>query len=155
MFSRRLLTALVLTTAAAEQARADDPADKVEALAEQLTHPNFRVRQQAAVRLGAMGPDAKAAVPALVRRVGDSRTGLMGLDVTPVDTSRLAALIALKKIAPDKVEEALEGAAKSKLLLVRAWAVNTLKRLKNPPPPGTPPAEPKRFREPGKLKTGG
>ena len=59
------------------------------------------------------------------------------MDGTPYDDiaegecqgSKPAALAALKKLAPEKVEEALLEATKSKSLEVRRWALDRLNEL--------------------------
>src|SRR5690242_8537777 len=96
--------ALIVASLSVVPARADDEkADKVNRMVELLGSPNFVVRRDAANALGAMGADAKAAVPALKKRIADGQLARLGLSVfTPVDASRSAALAALAKIAPDE-----------------------------------------------------
>jgi HEAT repeat protein len=125
-----LLLALPFPALACAQTGDDKPSEKVQSLINQLTNRNPETRRQAAVTLGQLGDEAKAAVPALVRRVGDNQASRKAQVVAYVDASRLAALAALQKIAPDRVREALDGAARSRIIQVRAWAVRTLKAMK-------------------------
>jgi HEAT repeat protein len=111
-------------------ARAQAGGEKVQSLINQLTSKNPETRRQAAVALGQLGDAAQEAVPALVRRVGDNQASRKAQVVAYVDASRLAALAALQKIAPDRVREALEGASRSRNVQVRAWAVRVLKEMK-------------------------
>jgi HEAT repeat protein len=122
--------ALALSPPAGAQAGDDRPSEKVQALINQLTSKNAEARRQAAVALGQLGDEARAAVPALIRRVGDGQSARKAQVVAYVDASRLAALATLQKLAPDRVREALEGAARSRVTQVRVWAVRTLKAMK-------------------------
>src|SRR5262249_19001344 len=79
---------------------------------------------------------AKTAVPALADRVADDVWYISGYSNVPSDPEaggKAAALAALKELAPDKVKEALERAAKSKDEHVRKWAADQLKGLKDQP----------------------
>jgi HEAT repeat protein len=105
------------------------PSEKVQKLIDALQSRNADVRQRAAEALGKLGEEALPAVPALIRRVGDNQFSQKGLVRAYVDGSRIAALLALKKLAPDRVKEALQKAARSRNTLVRLWAGATLKRL--------------------------
>ena len=73
-----------------------------------------------------MGADAKGAVPALIQRVADDVWGSQGnavnTDNAQGNTSKDAALKALKQLAPDRVEEALIGGMKSTNPRTRKWA---------------------------------
>jgi HEAT repeat protein len=126
LYGLALWSALVLPALA----RAQEGGEKVQSLVKQLTSRNPETRRQAAVALGQLGDGAQEAVLALIRRVGDNQASRKAQVAAYVDASRLAALAALHKIAPDRVREALEGAARSRNAQVRAWAVRTLKNMK-------------------------
>jgi HEAT repeat protein len=109
--------------------------EAVPALIEQLKDRDATVRRAAADTLGKL--EAKEAVPALIQRVADDvwvqHPGLATFaDNTPYDGikdrrgSKDRALQVLAKLAPDKVEEALLLALKSKTYQVRAWAAREL-----------------------------
>jgi von Willebrand factor type A domain-containing protein len=134
---------------------------QIDTLIANLKSNSPETRRAAAVSLGELGDAAKPAVPAMIERIGDLRGTLAGTQMMTVDESRIAAVVALKRIAPDKVEEALQGAAQSRDLPLRLFAVKLLKDLKsgsgskgdgkeaNSPPP-------KRFAEPaGRFKESG
>jgi HEAT repeat protein len=115
-----------------QAARADEETDsKVAKLADQLSSNNWKVRRNAATALGKMGKDAKAAVPALKDRIGDGLNGVIGLYTpSPIDESRIAALLALSEIAPKEVLPALQTAAnESPSLYVRVWAAKQYKAI--------------------------
>jgi hypothetical protein len=98
----------------------------VQALIEQLKDPDADVRRAAATSLGKMGANAKGAVPALIQRVADDVWGTQGnsvnTDNAQGNTSKDAALEALKQLAPDRVEEALLEGMKSTSPGTRKWA---------------------------------
>jgi tetratricopeptide (TPR) repeat protein len=86
----------------------------VQALIEQLKDADADARHAAATSLGRMGVNAKGAVPALIQRVADDvwesrgkENWLLNADKYQGNTSKDAALKALKQLAPDRVEEAL------------------------------------------------
>jgi hypothetical protein len=89
------------------------------------------IRRTSAECLGELGDKAKDAIPALVERVADDvghgNSFTFNGDIN--GCCKAAALVALKKIAPDKVQEALLKARKSKSDLVRAWATEQLADL--------------------------
>jgi HEAT repeat protein len=109
----------------------------VKALAEALQDEAWQVRQTAANSLGKLGAKAKGAVPALVKRVADDRYAWdyspgplhwnKPPDIQGVDKD--AALAALKALAPEKVEQALLDASKSKDPKIRRWALDRLNEL--------------------------
>jgi HEAT repeats len=106
---------------------------RVKALVEQLQDEDWLARVAAANSLGKMGTKAKGAVPALIKRVADERYG-MTYGVLPYNhrhngNDKNAALAALKAIAPEKVEQALIEATKSKNLNVKRWAGDRLGEL--------------------------
>jgi HEAT repeat protein len=86
------------------------------------------IRRAAAECLGNLGEKAKDAVPALFERVADDVGYANSFDYNGDSNGccKAAALDALKKLAPDKVQEALLKARKSKNDLVRAWATERL-----------------------------
>jgi HEAT repeat protein len=102
----------------------------VQALIEQLTDTDADVRHAAAESLGKMGARAKGAVPAIVSRIADDLWGSQGQPVNKDNatgnTSKDAALKALKQLAPDRVEEALLAAMKSKNSKTKQWATTQL-----------------------------
>jgi HEAT repeat protein len=121
---------LALPALACSQSGDEKPSEKVQGLIDQLKSKNPETRRQAAVTLGQLGDEGRAAVPALIRRVGDSQFARKAQVLAYVDASRLAALASLQKLAPDRVREALEGAARSRVAQVRVWAVRVLKEMK-------------------------
>jgi hypothetical protein len=102
----------------------------VQALIGQLKDADADARHAAATSLGKMGANAKAAVPALIQRVADDVWGSQGnvanIDNAQGNTSKDAALAALKQLAPDKVEEALIEGMKSTSPRTRQWASTQL-----------------------------
>jgi hypothetical protein len=102
----------------------------VKALMEQLSDTDADVRHAAAESLVKMGARAKGAVPALVNRVADdlwgSKDSPVNVDNATGNTSKDAALKALKQLAPDRVEEALVAATKSKNVKTKQWATTQL-----------------------------
>src|SRR5262249_39352045 len=103
----------------------------VEALIAGLTDENANVRHQAAIALGKMGAAAKTAIPALVQRVADDvwSTGGVQADNSSGNSSQDASVWALQQLAPDKVEDALIAATKSKNKTVKQWAAMRLADL--------------------------
>jgi HEAT repeat protein len=106
--------------------------EAVPVLIEQLKDRDATVRRAAADTLGKL--EAKEAVPALIQRVADDlwvqHPGIATFaDNTPYDGikdrrgSKDRALQVLAKLAPDKVEEALLLAMKSKSPAVQVWAI--------------------------------
>jgi hypothetical protein len=101
----------------------------VQALIEQLEDADADARHAAATSLGKMGVNAKGAVPALIQRVADDVWGTQGegvrvavnTDNASGNTSKDAALKALKQLAPDRVEEVLIKGTKSTNPRTRAW----------------------------------
>jgi HEAT repeat protein len=69
-------------------------------------------------------------VPALIERIADDRWGSVGdpvnTDNSTGNTSKDAALKALRQLAPEKVEEALVRATSSKNAKTRTWATSQL-----------------------------
>jgi HEAT repeat protein len=104
---------------------------QVQALVKQLKDETAEVRGAAAESLGALGPDAKAAVPALVERVQDDVWSISGFsrDNSSGNTSKDAAVAALLTIAPDEVEAALVRATESRNERVKMWATAKLGTL--------------------------
>lgn len=86
------------------------------------------IRRSAAECLGQLGNKANDAIPALVERVADDVGYQNSFDYNGDGNGccKAAALDALKKLAPNKVQEALLKARKSKNDLVRAWATERL-----------------------------
>jgi hypothetical protein len=113
------------------------PSALVQALIEQLKDRDGKVRRTAADTLGKLG--AKEAVPALIQRVADDvwlerPFGTLLGDSSPYDGmpergSKDRALQVLIKLAPDRVEEALLLAMKSKKPEVKAWALAEIGKL--------------------------
>ena len=97
---------------------------RIATLVRQLKDDDAGVRHSAAVALGNLGVEAISAVPALVERIQDDVWTVGGItqDNASGNTSKDAALAALKKLAKDKVEGALMVASESKNKTVRAWA---------------------------------
>jgi hypothetical protein len=93
----------------------------VRALLAALEDRDVTKREMAARSLKSLG--AREAVPALVRRVADDR---WEKDSRGTDSSKEAALEALKALAPGEVAEALRAASRSKNAAVRAWATGKL-----------------------------
>ena len=104
----------------------------VPALIETLRDKMAGVRHQAAVSLGRLGTKAGPAVPALIDRIADDvwTTGFDTQDNLSGNTSKDAALSALRRLSPERSEEALLRAAISKNWTVRFWAADNL--LLNP-----------------------
>jgi HEAT repeat protein len=117
------------TLADSPRGKSGKPGEKVQKLIDALQSRNSSVRQQAAEALGKLGEEALPATPALIRRIGDGNFSQKGPVRAYVDASRMAALVALKKLAPDRVKEALQGAARSRITQVRIWANKTLQRM--------------------------
>ena len=113
-------------TAKSDAAANGDVPPAVLALIEQLNDDDADVRYAAAESLGKLGPKASAAVPALMKRLADDRWGSgskpVNTDNARGNTSKDAALKALRQLAPDKVEAALVEAMKSKSAKTKAWA---------------------------------
>jgi HEAT repeat protein len=101
---------------------------RVAALVKRLKDEEAGVRHAAAAALGGLGSEAAPAVPALVERVRDDvwSGGGISQDNAPGNTSKDAALAALKKLAKEKVEAALVAASESGNPKVKAWAVERL-----------------------------
>ncbi len=111
----------------------DDPAPidpTVQALIDGLSDTDGTVRRASAEGLRQRGD--QAAVPALVKRVADdtwiAKPRFRGTNGggDPEAGGKTAALEALRKLAPDKVPEALRQAQRSKNSSVRAWATQEL-----------------------------
>ena len=109
---------LFLVTANASEYDPSDeapPPAEVQELIAKLTNQSSRVRKEAAETLGRMGSKARAAVPALKRRVadhqGELKNALAASFINFMDDSRPAALKALRDIAPEEVPVALAGRA--------------------------------------------
>jgi Mg-chelatase subunit ChlD len=114
-----------------EEEKPEEPADlppRVKALIEALQDADADVRQRAAESLGKLGAKAKGAVPALVKRVADARYGKF-LSGSFQGHDKDAAVAALKRIAPEKVEQALIDATKAKDPAIRSWANKRLGEL--------------------------
>jgi HEAT repeat protein len=100
------------------------PSDAVvRLLIEQLSDEDGRIRQDAANSLAGLGEKARPAVPALVERVADALWENPGYEN---NLSKDAALAALKKLGPDRFEEALLAAAKSQNPNIKNWAIRRL-----------------------------
>jgi HEAT repeat protein len=116
--------------AESEPATSGDLPPAVKALVAQLSDEDANVRHAAAQSLGKMGAKAKGAVPGLMKRLADDLWGSadnsVHQDNATGNTSKDAALKALKQIAPEKVEEGLTAALKSKNAKVRSWAATAL-----------------------------
>jgi HEAT repeat protein len=114
----------------------------VQALIEQLKDADADARHAAATSLGKMGANAKGAMPALIQRVADDVWGSQGnsvnTDNAQGNTSKDAALKALKQLAPDRVEEALIEGMKSTSPRTRQWASAQLAANPEPKPSPTP-----------------
>jgi HEAT repeat protein len=104
----------------------------VQALIEGLGDTDGAVRRQSAE--GLLQRRAKAAVPALIKRVADGvwieKKRFAGTDNSsdPIAGGKEAALHALRQLAPDQVTDALRNAQTSKNAHVRAWATQELSR---------------------------
>jgi hypothetical protein len=98
----------------------------VKLLVVSLTDSNGNVRKEAAQALGELGAKARGAVPALMRRVADDKMDL--------SDEKDATLQALTKLAPERVEEALTDAAKSKNSYIKRWAIGKLTELEKANP---------------------
>jgi tRNA A-37 threonylcarbamoyl transferase component Bud32 len=103
----------------------------VQVLVEGLNDEDGKVRRTSAESLGVMGARARGAVPALARRVADDVWigGVFAHTADPHGGGKAAALEALKKLAPERVEGALLLAMKSKNPAVKSWATTELGRL--------------------------
>jgi Mg-chelatase subunit ChlD len=117
----------------ADKARQEDApklAPAVQALVDGLTDKEGAVRRTSAESLGKMGARARGAVPALARRVADDVWigGVFANTADPHGGGKAAALEALKKLAPDRVEETLLLAMRSKNPAVKSWATTELGR---------------------------
>jgi serine/threonine protein kinase len=101
---------------------------RVAALVKQLTDKDANVRHAAAIALGNLGDEARPAVPALIDRIKDDVWSVSGIsqDNATGNTSKDAALAALMKLSPDKVDDAVFAATKSKNQKVKAWAMAQL-----------------------------
>jgi HEAT repeat protein len=119
----------------------------VAALAAALTDSDGRVRRRAADALARIGDKSDVAVEALVKRVGDNtwdprpkeRVEYPEDDPPAYDDvkdwgSKHHALQALRKLAPDRAEEALTLALRAKDPGVRKWAANELAQEKGKDP---------------------
>jgi HEAT repeat protein len=113
--------------------RDDELAILIKELANDLKENDLKerrgaIRRTAAECLGQLGEKAQDAVPALFERVADDVGYANSFDYNGDSNGccKAAALDALKKLAPDKVQEALLKARKSKNDLVRAWATERL-----------------------------
>jgi WD40 repeat protein/tRNA A-37 threonylcarbamoyl transferase component Bud32 len=150
--------AAVRLTAARDLANYKHPA-AVAALGEALSDKDARVRRAAAHGLRKL--EDKSAVPYLMKRLADDVWGktsrsaqllLPGSKIEPPpfenwekgpnQGTRYAALDALKELAPEKVTEALQAAAKSTNLDVQKWANRELSKAA-PAPQGKPPKSPR------------
>jgi hypothetical protein len=104
-----------------------EPSPLVKALIENLKDKDGAVRQEAAESLRKLRPQARPAVPALIKRVADDLSQNDSRLVNKyLDKSKIAALTALKELAPDKVAEALCGALQSKNQQIKTWAAEEL-----------------------------
>ncbi|MBI1915192.1 MAG: HEAT repeat domain-containing protein [Planctomycetes bacterium] len=117
---RKLLTDAepAVRKAALETLTKKGGAEAVKLWSDALNDAQPAIRQDAAYRLQQLGD--RSAVPALSKRVAD--------DTPDVDYSggKLAALGALRQLAPDKATDALLEALRSKNDSVRAWACQNL-----------------------------
>jgi Mg-chelatase subunit ChlD len=117
-----------------------DPA--VQALVDQLSDKELAARREAALGLKGLGD--KAAAPALMKRVADDVWTYFNQftgDHSVETSSKLAALDALKALAPEKVVPALAAATRSKEPRVRAWAADQLGKAAGPPAEDAAPDE--------------
>jgi HEAT repeat protein len=133
----------VRAIAARSLARSRPPA--AAALAEALSDPDVGVRSQAALSLRALGDPslppalvketAKAAAPALVRRIADGQwhedDRWSYLSGNRELSSKAAAVDALRLLDKDRVSEALIGALQSAKEEVRYWACTEVASLKD------------------------
>jgi Mg-chelatase subunit ChlD len=110
----------------------------VQALIEQLNDEHADVRWAAAQSLGKLGASAKDAVPALMKRIADDvwggqADGAIGNkdNSSSGNTSKDAAVSALKELAPDKVEEALLEALKAENNKTKSWAAKQLGQVQD------------------------
>jgi hypothetical protein len=103
---------------------------KVSALVAQLSSRDWQVRRRAAEELGDLGDESKPAVPALIRRVADMQGAVAGFQLIRLDGSRVSALLALRRLAPERVEEALRLATQTRDFAVQMWALKLLKDMK-------------------------
>jgi HEAT repeat protein len=105
----------------------------VRALVEGLKDKDGQVRRASAEGLGKLGARARGAVPALMARVADEVWKNGPFDPDPAAGGKEAALNALGKLAPERVEETLLKAVKSRNAAVRAWATAELARWNHKP----------------------
>jgi Mg-chelatase subunit ChlD len=107
----------------------EDLPPALKALVEDLKDKSGRVRREAADALAKLGEKAKPTAPALAARVADDvfdSTNSFTRNGDPDGGCKAAALEALQKVAPDRVEGALLKARKSKNEAIRAWATKKL-----------------------------
>lgn len=116
---------------------------RFQALVKQLKDESADVRATAAESLGKMGPEAKAAVPALIERIKDDVWSVGGItrDNAPGNTSKDAAVDALLTISPNEVEAVVIAATLSKNARVRGWATELIGLLVKESPPKASPIE--------------
>jgi hypothetical protein len=120
----------------------------VRALEEALGDNDGQVRVRVQMSLGQLGPLAKGAAPALARRIADERfevfckpgastSAPLGDNYYPDKRffyhDKDSALEALKKLAPDQVEQALVAASQCQNANVRRWALDRLSELDEKP----------------------
>src|SRR5204863_7115634 len=102
----------------------------VETLIEALTDYDGVVRAAAAEALANLS--ARAAAPALAARVADDRwivSEYANAELNdPIAGGKSAAVVALRKLAPERVTAALRDALRAPALGVRVWAVSELGR---------------------------
>jgi hypothetical protein len=98
----------------------------VRALIERLNDQNGWVRKTAAESLQKLGD--KSAVPALEKRVSDNAL-IDSIWENEQVADKLAALNALKALAPDRVADALAAAMQAKEGRVKIWAADQLGKL--------------------------
>jgi HEAT repeat protein len=104
-----------------------EPSEAVKPLIKKLTDEDVRVRRQAAASLETLKD--RSAVPALVARVADSQW--VNDDWYESNSSKSAALRALRALAPGHATPALLDALKSKTEEVRHWSCLQLKAQKD------------------------
>ncbi len=99
----------------------------VRALVEQLKDESAEVRFTAAEALESMGAKAKPAARYLADRIADDLFGgQLGRDGTAGKTSKDAAVKALRKHGPERVDGALARATRSKSPAAREWAAKAI-----------------------------
>jgi serine/threonine protein kinase len=108
----------------------DGMTHRVATLVKKLNDKDAIVRHAAAVSLGSLDDEALPAIPALVDRIKDDVWTVGGItqDNATGNTSKDAALAALMKLAPEKVDDALIAASKSTNPRVKAWGAYQLKK---------------------------